>query len=69
MFAVFPGPIEAPETFEELLATARRLADRLDVVAQDERGAPLGAQRALAIREELVHFQGLVNKTRARSGG
>jgi FtsZ-interacting cell division protein ZipA len=69
MFAVFPGPIEAPETFEELLATARRLADRLDVVAQDERGAPLGAQRALAIREELVHFQGLVNKTRSRSGG
>jgi cell division protein ZipA len=69
MFAVFPGPIEAPEVFEELLATARRLADRLDVVAQDERGAPLGAQRALAIREELVHFQGLVNKTRSRSGG
>jgi cell division protein ZipA len=69
MFAVFPGPIEAPEAFEELLATARRLADRLDVVAQDERGAPLGAQRALAIREELVHFQGLVNKTRSRPAG
>jgi cell division protein ZipA len=69
MFAVFPGPIDAPETFEELLASARRLADRLDAVAQDERGTPLGAQRALAIREELVHFQGLVNKTRSRSGG
>jgi cell division protein ZipA len=69
MFAVYPGPIDAPEAFDELLATARRLSDRLDVVPQDERGAPLGAQRALAIREELVHFQGLVNKTRSRTGG
>lgn len=69
MFAVFPGPIDAAEAFDELLATARRLSDRLNALLQDERGAPLGAQRALAIREELVHFQGLVNKTRSRPGG
>jgi FtsZ-interacting cell division protein ZipA len=68
LFAVFPGPLDAPQAFDELLATARRLSERLDAVPQDERGAPLGAQRALAIREELVHFQGLVQKTRARPG-
>jgi cell division protein ZipA len=68
LFAVFPGPIEAPEAFDDLLACARRLAERLPAVPQDERGVPLGAQRALAIREELVHFQGLVNKTRRPSG-
>lgn len=67
LFAVFPGPIDAPEAFDELLATARRLAERLPAVPQDERGVALGAQRALAIREELVHFQGLVNKTRRPS--
>jgi FtsZ-interacting cell division protein ZipA len=69
MFAVFPGPIGAPEAFDELLATARRLAERLTAIPQDERGNPLGAQRALAIREELVHFQGLVDKTRQRQSG
>jgi cell division protein ZipA len=69
MFAVFPGPLGAPDTFDEMLASVRRLAERLGIVPQDERGAPLGAQRALQIREELVHFQGLVDKTRSRQNG
>jgi cell division protein ZipA len=68
LFAVFPGPLDAAETFDEMLATTRRLADRLDVVPQDERGGPLSAPRALGIREELVHFQGLVDKTRRPQG-
>jgi cell division protein ZipA len=68
LFAVFPGPLDAAETFDEMLATTRRLADRLDVVPQDERGGPLSAPRALGIREELVHFQGLVDKMRRPQG-
>jgi cell division protein ZipA len=68
LFAVFPGPLEAPQAFDELLGTARRLGERLGAVPQDERGAPLGAQRAAAIREELVQFQGLVDRQRARPG-
>jgi hypothetical protein len=39
------------------------------VVPQDERGGALNAPRALQIREELVHFQGLVDKTRSRQNG
>jgi cell division protein ZipA len=66
MFAVFPGPIDAPEAFDEMLASARRLAECLDAAIQDEHGVPFTAQRALLLREELVHFQGLVAKTRQR---
>jgi cell division protein ZipA len=69
MFAVFPGPLDAPEAFDEMLATTRRLSERLGVVPQDERGGALNAPRALQIREELVHFQGLVDKTRSRQNG
>jgi cell division protein ZipA len=69
MFAVFPGPVAAPEAFDELLATARRLADRLGGVLQDERGGALSAQRVLGIREELVSFQNLVTRVRSRPAG
>ncbi len=60
MFAVYPGPIPAPQALDELLATARRLADRLGGTLQDESGSSLTGQRVLSIREELVHFEHLV---------
>lgn len=69
LFAVFPGPVDAPEVFDDLLATARRLAERLGGVLQDERGGPLSAQRVLGIREELVSFQNLVARVRSRPAG
>ena len=69
LFAVFPGPVDAAQVFDDMLATARRLADRLGGSLQDERGQSLTAQRILALREELVHFQAMVTKIRARTAG
>lgn len=68
MFAVYPGPIPAPQAFDELLATARRLADRLGGALQDDSGSSLTGQRVLSIREELVHFEHLVALSRTRPG-
>lgn len=57
LFGVVPGPIDAPATFDLLLAVGRRLADRLTGQLQDEQGSTLTAQRILNLREELVHFE------------
>jgi cell division protein ZipA len=64
MFAVFPGPIPAPQAFDELIATGRRLADRLGAVLQDDTGHSLTGQRLLSLREELVSFENLVSMAR-----
>ncbi len=68
LFAVYPGPMPAPQAFDEMLATARRLAERLGGVLQDDTGSSLTGQRVLSIREELVHFEHLVVLSRPRSG-
>jgi cell division protein ZipA len=68
LFAVYPGPMPAPQAFDEMLATARRLADRLGGVLQDDSGSSLTGQRVLSIREELVHFEHLVALSRSRPG-
>lgn len=57
VFGIVPGPIEAPETFDLVLAVARRLAEKLGGQLQDEQGSTLTAQRILNLREELVHFE------------
>jgi cell division protein ZipA len=62
VFAVLPGPIDAPTTFDQMLATARRLAERLGGNLQDEHGSSLTAQRILNLREELVHFEHLQSR-------
>jgi cell division protein ZipA len=54
LFAVLPGPLSAAEAFEELLASARNLNDRLRGVLQDEHGEVLSAARIAAIRQELA---------------
>ena len=61
LFAVFPGPLPAPQAFDDLLATARRLADRLGGALQDDAGSSLTGQRVLSLREELVHFEHLAS--------
>ncbi len=66
MFSVLPGPLDAPTAFDQMLATARRLADRLGGQLQDENGSSLTAQRVLSLREELAHFEHLSSRTRAR---
>jgi cell division protein ZipA len=54
LFAVLPGPLTAPEAFEELLASARQLNERLQGTLQDERGDALTAARIAIMRAELA---------------
>jgi cell division protein ZipA len=53
LFAVLPGRRTPPQVFEDLLAAARNLNERLEGGLQDERGAPLTALRVQSIRESL----------------
>ncbi len=57
LFGIVPGPLDAPATFDMVLAAARRLAERLKGQLQDEQGSTLTAQRILNLREELVNFE------------
>ena len=45
LFTVLPGPRPALKAFEDLLATARSLNERLQGALQDERGGPLTPTR------------------------
>jgi cell division protein ZipA len=53
LFAVLPGPKPPPQTFEELVFTARNLNERLHGVLQDEQGSPLTPARIALLREQL----------------
>jgi FtsZ-interacting cell division protein ZipA len=53
LFAVLPGPRTPQQAFEELLATARNLNERLQGALQDERGGPLTPLRVANIRDGL----------------
>ena len=66
IFAVIPSPVDAPVTFDMMLSTARRLADRLGGNLQDEQGSTLTAQRILNLREELVHFEHVMRRVQRR---
>jgi cell division protein ZipA len=57
LFAVLPGPIVPLETVDELLRTARGLAEELSGTVQDAKGMPLSPQRAAAVREDVARFQ------------
>jgi cell division protein ZipA len=57
LFAVLPGPLEALATLDDLLATARGLADELSGMVQDAKGMPLSPQRAAGLREDVARFQ------------
>jgi cell division protein ZipA len=65
IFAVVPGPVDGGTTFDMMLATARRLAQRLSGQLQDEQGSSLTAQRVLNLREEVVHFEHVIRRLRA----
>jgi cell division protein ZipA len=57
LFAVLPGPSQPLETMDELLTTARGLAQELSGMVQDGKGMPLSPQRAAALREDVGRFQ------------
>lgn len=58
LFAVLPGPLPAARAFDELLASARNLNDRLQGQLQDEQGVPLTPLRAAEMREGLLMRSG-----------
>ena len=53
LFAVLPGPKPPPQAFDELLATARALNERLQGALQDEQGGPLTPTRIASLRDSL----------------
>jgi len=57
LFAVLPGPIQPLETMDELLGTARGLAEELSGMVQDANGMPMSPQRAAALLEDIARFQ------------
>jgi hypothetical protein len=42
---------------DELIGTARGLAEALSGMVQDARGMPMSPQRAAALREDIARFQ------------
>lgn len=57
LFAVMPGPTAPLETLDELVTTARGLAEELPGMVQDGKGMPFSPQRAAAVREDVARFQ------------
>jgi cell division protein ZipA len=57
LFAVMPGPTAPLETLDELVTTARGLAEDLPGMVQDGKGMPFSPQRAAAVREDIARFQ------------
>ena len=53
LFTVLPGPRPPLKAFEDLLATARSLNERMQGALQDERGGPLTPTRIATLRESL----------------
>jgi cell division protein ZipA len=63
LFAVLPGPTTPLDTVDELLATARGLAEELSGMVQDGKGMPLSPQRAAALREDIARFQASLRRS------
>jgi FtsZ-interacting cell division protein ZipA len=53
LFAVLPGPAPEREVFEELVHSARQLAERLDGQITDQHGEELTAGRIARLRQSL----------------
>jgi cell division protein ZipA len=53
LFAVLPGAAPEREIFEELVHSARQLAERLDGILQDQHGGELTPERIARLRQSL----------------
>jgi cell division protein ZipA len=65
IFAVLPGPVPGHHALDDLMATARSLADRLGGNLLDDRGAMLSVQRMAQMREEVTVFERQLTGARA----
>lgn len=59
LFLTLPGPTAGPVAFNDMLETARSLAEALNGELQDETHSSLSIQRVENIREELKEFERL----------
>lgn len=57
LFLILPSPADALSVFDQMLSTARALADRLDGDLLDEHGSRLSVQRERYLREEVIQYQ------------
>ena len=57
LFMVLPGPMDAVEAFDLMMASARALAKALNAELLDETGSSLSIQRERYLREEIIQFQ------------
>jgi len=57
MFMTLPGPKNALDAWDSMLATSRRLAELLHADLLDDQRQPFGRQRSLQIKEELREFE------------
>lgn len=57
MFMVLPGPKDGAEAFDEMIATARAMADSLHGELLDEAGSTMSIQRERFLREEIIQYQ------------
>jgi len=56
IFATLPGPVSALDTWDAMLATARRIAELLDAEVLDDATCLLTRQRIAQMREEMREF-------------
>ena len=56
-FMVLPGAMDGIEVFDDMLATAREIAERTNCELLDEKGSALTAQGAGYIRDEIIRYQ------------
>ena len=57
VFMVLPGPIDAAEAFDLMMAAARTLSQSLNAELLDESGSTLSIQRERYLREEIIQYQ------------
>ena len=56
-FMVLPGELDGIEVFDDMLNTARGIAERTNCELLDEKGGALTAQGAGYIRDEIIRYQ------------
>ncbi len=57
LFLALPGPLDGVAAFDQMMETARGLAQELDGDLSDEQGSTLSVQRERYLREEIIQFQ------------
>jgi cell division protein ZipA len=57
LFLILPAQVDSVGAFDDMLATARALAVRLDGDLLDEQGSRLSVQRERYMREEIIQLQ------------